>query len=398
MLKFIISLLCIGIAAAAGPYLAGSQGLVQIVTQNYEISTSITVAAAIIAVVYVVLLVVIGLILKITRFPAAAKSFFRRRTKDKAASLNTRAVTAYELGDYERSLTLVNDLKKLKQLTPEALFSAAKSAFALGDYRKTRDLLDEAQKLGGEVKNAVAVIRTKLNLKLKNPQAALEVLNEAKNKVSSKLGAELAYQCCLREDDLKSLQEMIPQLLKYNIINDKEAKKIKLAYINKKLKAADSGQEIKRIWDTFSRNDKKNPAIAGAVISRMITAGDIDNARKICLNLLKDNHDAEILELIASWNISIPEVLELLKSQASGNLIASQVNVPLLKAMGNLELHEGMLKEAQEHYEQAFALNKSADICLKLASIMSSQRRYDQAALYYEKAFRAGANQLLAKS
>ena len=47
-----------------------------------------------------------------------------------------------------------------------------------------------------------------------------------------------------------------------------------------------------------------------------------------------------------------------------------------------------------EHYEKAFELNQSPDICLKLASIMSSQRYYDKATMYYEKALKLGAQEV----
>ena len=147
-------------------------------------------------------------------------------------------------------------------------------------------------------------------------------------------------------------------------------------------------------YDTLNKADKRNPTVVSSIINKMVAVGDINHARKICLGLLKNNPGSEILEIISSWDISIPDVLKLLKSQASGNLIASQVNVPLLKAIANMELHEGLLKEAQEHYEKAFELNQSPDICLKLASIMSSQRYYDKATMYYEKALKLGAQEV----
>lgn len=394
MLKYILLLLIVGAAIFLGPYLSDTQGLVHIVTGDYEVNTSLTTAIILLCLLFLVLWIVISLILKVLRFPKSTKRFFKRRGEKKALSLNSKAITAFEEGDYERTIQIVKELKRNHQITVEALFVGSRAAFLTDDYNLTRELLDEAQSMSPSAKIAASAIRARLNLRLNNVPAALEIINEIKRNASSKLITKLSYECYLLDKNYKELQSLLPQLLKFKLVDKEQARQISLSYINERLAKANSASEINKVYDTLNKADKRNPTVVSSIINKMVAVGDINHARKICFGLLKNNPGSEILEIISSWDISIPDVLKLLKSQASGNLIASQVNVPLLKAIANMELHEGLLKEAQEHYEKAFELNQSPDICLKLASIMSSQRYYDKATMYYEKALKLGAQEV----
>ena len=84
-------------------------------------------------------------------------------------------------------------------------------------------------------------------------------------------------------------------------------------------------------------------------------------------------------------------MLARLKKQAEQNLIESEVNAPLLMALGNLEYRDGQLKEAQEHLEKALQLTKSPALYLKLAQVMAAQRLFEPACEYYAKAQAAAA-------
>ena len=92
MLKYILLLLIVGAAIFLGPYLSDTQGLVHIVTGDYEVNTSLTTAIILLCLLFLVLWIVISLILKVLRFPKSTKRFFKRRGEKKALSLNSKAI------------------------------------------------------------------------------------------------------------------------------------------------------------------------------------------------------------------------------------------------------------------------------------------------------------------
>lgn len=388
MLKYLLLIAVLAAAIIFGPALSDTQGLVHIAAGDYVIETSLTTAVILLVIAFVVIWLVLRFLGWVLHIPGLSRAFMRRHGNKKALSLASEAVMAFEEGDFERALAITKRLRANGQASVGTLFIAAKSAFALGQYDITRTVLDEAGKYGRHALVASAVVRARLNLRLGNSQAASEILSDLKKNVSSRTVTELLYECHRNERDYAAMQKMVPQLLRQKIISKDEARHINMTYIEEKLQNAATASELSRLYGSLTRDERRNPSVVGPVVNKMMLLGDVSHARKICLDLLKSNPDPEVLENIATWEISIPDVLRLLKKQASGNLIASQVNVPLLKAIGNLELHEGQLKDAQAHYEKAYELSQSRDICLKLATIFSSQRLYDKAALYYEKALK----------
>ena len=144
--------------------------------------------------------------------------------------------------------------------------------------------------------------------------------------------------------------------------------------------------ELESLFKLLNKTDKKDPKIMGAFVFKLIKLGDVNRARSITLDLLKVSQDPAFLDSIANWDITIPDVLVALKKYASSNMITTQVNLPLLKAMGNLEFRSGLLRDALADYKQALTIEASTDIYLKIGAILNSLQNYPEAAEYYAKA------------
>lgn len=388
-MKILILLIIAGAAIFVGPYLSDEQGFVHIAAGEYVIETSLTTAIILLFVAFIVFYLVLRALLNIKATPKVFGVFLNKRAQKKALNQTRQALIWYEEGAYEKALAAIKKLHRKGKATLDALFVGARSACELGQYDLTRSYLDEAQKLSKHSYLSASLIRAELNLKIGNAQAALEILDELKSSGHrGKLIAALTYECYKKQNDYQALKKLSPSLVRYNLMTKQEADAINESSIGDSLSSYGSIEQLQGLYKSLSRAEKQNSAICGPIMDKMIALGAIPQAKKICLDLLKHRQDPEILERISRWEISVPEVLKALNNLESRNLIASQVNVPLLKAIGNLQLHEGQLKEAQEHYAKALELVKSPDIYLKLASILSAQRLYDKAASCYEKALK----------
>lgn len=391
MIKFIIFVLALIAAIVLGPRMADSQGLVHIATSGYIIETSITTAVILIVASFIVLYILIRLILACLKMPGGTSRFFQRFFANRSANIQNEACIAFEECEYERAYALCKKAGNEKNLSHNTLLIMAKSAFELGYYDKTTAILDNIKK-DKKLTAASTILRARLNLKIDNAKAAIEALDSLKDSYSSRTVTSLYYKSYLVLEDYDKLISMIPTLLKQEIISKEEQNNIYRRYIDKKLKEATSREELDAIAHNIPRQLLKKPAIIGAIMNRQIDFGDLVSAKKLCIDLIKHNLDADLLETIATWEISIPEVLKALLNVESKNLIASQVNVPLLKAIGNLELKAGLLDEAKQHFEKALEISKSADIYFNLGQIMSQMRQYDKAAEMFALANKANVS------
>lgn len=384
MLKLLLFILILCAAVFAGPWLADSQGFVHIAGGDYVVETSLTTAVILLIIAFIVLFFLGNLLIKLWRMPRGTRKLMVRRKARKASSLQEEAALALAEGDSSRALALIEKIGPASKLSVECLFTGARAAFNKENYELCRTYLEEAKGRDKQSFIASGIIRARLNMQIGNNKAALEVLDELKDKnVRSKEISRLTFECYRNDNDKEHLKELVPSLLRSHVITREEAAACLQQDMQDKAAAA-SGKDVLTLADSLSRKDRQNAQVVAPVISKLVSAGELNRARKLTLDILKKHRQTpEFLESIGNWTDTIPEVLALLKKQAEKNLIASDMNVPLLKALGNLSFKAGELKDAQEYYEKALQLSKSSDLYLKLARIMTAQRLFERATNYY---------------
>lgn len=386
MIKILIFIVFTCLAVILGPYLADSQGFVHIATSNTIIEVSLTTAI----ILYVCSIIAISftytLLKHIISMPKGTLNALRSRSTKKKLSLQDEAIISFEQGDFENALTLLKHSSSLKNMSERSLLIAAQSAFNIGLYDYTRQALDEAQSRSKQAKLAADVVRAKLNYDIGNVKVALEYLDSTKGSIKNKYVGKLYLDCFLKLGNYEKIVQMTKDLIKQKVISEKQAKDYYFIHLETKLKDVSSNEDIEELIRTLSKNDKKDPKILGAVVYKLIQFGNVTKAREFSLNFLKENMDPVFLESIATWEIAIPDVLVVLKKFASKNIITAQVNLPLLKAMANLEYKSGLLQDALADYKQALSIEKSAQDYLRVGAIYSSLQKHSEATEFYSRA------------
>lgn len=386
MIKVLIFTAILCAAVIAGPLLAGTQGFVHIAVGDYIIESSATTTAAFLIVAFIVFYVVINCVRKFIRIPKGASSWFRKRGVKKALSLQDSAFLAYEEGDYEETLALMKRSGDPEDLPLRALFVAAKAAFNVGKYDLCRKFLDQAESFNSRSAVASKIVRAKLNLRVNNAKAALEDLESIKENFKNKLIYRLYLLSYQREDDVESLAAISDKLVRHHLITEAEAEQIKGESLEKKLQQAKDADDLKVLWRGFSKQERKDPKIMGAYVNRLIQTGDLHQARSVALSIIKEGLDPDFLESIACWEQSIPEVLDALIAKADKDGIASGVNLPLLKAKGNLELKAGFYQEALDDYRRALEFSATSEIYNRIGQVLARQQNFAEAADCFIKA------------
>ena len=131
---------------------------------------------------------------------------------------------------------------------------------------------------------------------------------------------------------------------------------------------------------------RHDPRFAGAYTCRLLDAGDTAHACSIALDFLKRGLAPEMLEAVSQWDKAAPEVLKFLNAKAADDEISSGVNLPLLKARGNLEYRAGRLQEALDLYRKALELAPEQGIYMRIAEILKDQQNFAEAADTFARA------------
>ena len=186
--------------------------------------------------------------------------------------------------------------------------------------------------------------------------------------------------------DYEKVVSISKELLKFGVVTPEQNQKYFLSYVESKLREAKSVDDVELVFKKLSKADRKQTKILGAFIFEFLKFGNVNRARELSLDLLKDNLDPVFLNSIANWEIAIPDVLVALKKYANKNIITTQVNLPLLKAMANLEYKSGLLQDALADYKQALSIEIDPQVCLRIGVILTTLQQYAEATEYYSKA------------
>lgn len=386
MIKLILVILFTSLAVILGPLLADSQGFVHIATNSRIIETSITTAIVIYILSVFIIFAVYAILKKIYLVPKGTLRAFKLRANKKKLSQQDEAEIYFEQGEYEKALSLFKHINSIKKMSEKSLLTAAQCAFHIGLYDYTRQALDEAEKRGKNVKLAAEVIRARLNLDIGNPKASLEFLEATKGNISNASVLHMFVKCYSELGLTDKIVAMSKELVNNNVLSDEEARKYYLKNIQEKLSKASTIDEVDNCFKDLTKYDKKEPKIISAFIYKMIKLGDVNHAKTLSLSLLKQDPDPFFLDSVSTWEIAIPDVLVSLKKYAAKNMITTQVNLPLLKAMANLEYKSGLLRDALADYKQALSIEQSPDLYIRVGTILTGLQNYPEATEYFARA------------
>lgn len=392
MFKILIAVALLCGAIFLGPRLADSQGFVHIATDGYIVETSLTTAIILAIVAFVVLHIVVNIINRSVKLPGRTATWFSSRRVKKQQRLQNEAFLAYDEAAYARTLTLLKKAGTKDQLSAPALLLGAKCAFAVGDLDECRSFLDHAEKSKDTSELACKLLRAKLNLKIGNSSAALENLDSIAGDTNADAGvARLKYECYQSEQQLDKVKELLPALKKLKLVDEDDANQIAQSCACAAVRGIKDAHEVENFIGSLSKTEQRNAVIMAPLVTRLVELGEVETASKLTLDLLKrDNaHQEALFNAIATWDKPAPAVLNELTQQEQSNAIGSQTNLPLLKALANLELKENKLSEAKDHISQALNMERNNDLYILAADLNKRLKRDDEAVRFYDLAFKA---------
>lgn len=383
MIKICIALLITCAAIIIGPYLADSQGYVHIATNDYIIEMSVFTAIIVTVVAFIVFYFVVSFVLSVLHLPHGASLLLKKHSDKKQITLQNNALIAYEEGDFKRVLMLFDKAHDKKNMPTFTKFIAADAAFELGDYDKTRAILDEIEQNDRHARIAVAIVRSKMNFKLGNVEAALETIKPLKLKNSAFI-SKLSYQSLKRENDLEALTSMAPRLIEDKVIDKDEADRLYTASFEQKLNQLTKTNEAIALKKLLPKTVRYLVPINALLLKKLDEFNDCNALSKLACDLINHNKDEnDLYNALSNVKNAVPKVRELVEQRLNLHESADNEKCTMLKALAQLESNENLNEKACEHLLAAKQIADDNDVRRRLALVYSKMRLFEKANEYF---------------
>lgn len=385
-MKFLLWLLALFTAAVAVALTAKNPGYVLLVFPPYRIELSLTLFALSLLTLLVFTYFASRLVIAVLRLPNHVRRFREQNALSKGRAAMTEALTAFFEGRYaaaEKAAVRAIASGEKSGINP---IIAARSAHELREFDKRDSYLasTEGKSVGESTMRLIA--QTEFMLDQKQPQKALEKLNEfsttGNHKHIGALHLELKAQQQARNWD--GVLTVLSQLEKRSAIDDMVAKQMRQQAWLEKLRAQKQDlPALQTLWKTIPDEYKHRPQIAALASNAFIKLRDCKSAHKLLTYSLNAQWDSELVSLYGDCqgDSGVGQI-----EQAEKWLKAHSDDAGLLLALGKLCIHHSLWGKAQNYLDASNSLAPSRAAYTALAQLAEKLQKSDDAFKYYKLA------------
>lgn len=249
IIKIIIVVALLLLAAWVTPQLINNPGLIQVELLGYQVQMTAIAAGLLLLAIFVVVWLIYGLL-------KAPKKAVNHLTANHSRKKFARGLLALSEGKWSQAEKLLLGSAQ-KSPTPELSYmAAARAAVALHDLARAEAHLDEAEKV---IDNPLTVDLTRCEIWIKSGQAdrALPLLDVIlKTYPNNPRAVHLQIQASEQSADWKLLKNTVPQAEKLGLINHQRSNQLKRQVTLALFAAAQSETELQEIWHGLSRKQQ----------------------------------------------------------------------------------------------------------------------------------------------
>ncbi len=299
------------------------------------------------------------------------------RKSRNAEALTNRGLISFIEGNWFRSRKqLLRAARYGKAPLLNYLF-AARASFRLEDLEGMRLYLGRAESIESDAVVALELTQAELQLSAGRYEQALATLVRARRNASKhpyvmELLAR-AYSCL---NDWDSLQDLLPELRKHEVIPAAQLQQLELETWDAQLAKVtvttpNAEQTLNTIWGAVPKTlEKETPLLRRRYLQRLVAIGSHSKAEQVLFDSLERKWCSELLPLVGVFTVTKPE--KTLK--ALRRWLEQQRHEPaLLLAAGRIALQAKAWDEARQHLQGAYQLGASAEICVELARLCDAQ-------------------------
>lgn len=383
MIRLAIIIVILAAGLIIGPDITGQQGYVLLAAGDYTIETTATVFLVAIVLFYVLLLFTEWLLGRIFGIGHKTRNWFVGRRRRKALNYTQSGMQALVAEDYaaaEKMLlkgTKGNDLALLNYL------NAATAAQAQGHDAKRDDYLRLAHEHNPGAGLAVGLTQTRLQYQQGQFELALAGVQQLEQEYGSHPALlKLQKDVYLATGKWPELMTTLDTLANQGLIEAEEQAALKQqAYVGwfDSTANTDGSAGLITLWQGLPRKEKYQPEILVPLCDRLIALKAHKEAQQLLLDGLDKKSDSRLLVCMTQLQLSdYHPLLTLLEKKAK-----KESSAELHSTLGQLYLKDNKPEQAEQHLQQAIALQPSASDYILLAGLAEQRKDVNKANDYY---------------
>mgnify|MGYP001031707098 CR=1 FL=1 len=299
------------------------------------------------------------------------------RKSRNAEALTNRGLISFIEGNWARSRKQLLRAARYSKAPLLNYLMAARASFRLEDLDGMRRYLGSAESVESDAVVALELTQAELQLSAGRYEQALATLVRARRNADKhpyvlELLAK-AYSCL---QDWDSLQELLPELRKHQVIPAAQLQALELQTWDALLARIDANTDdaeanLSRLWQAIpSALEKAAPLLKRRYLQRLVVLGAYSKAERILFDSLERQWNGDLVCLVGAFPVAKPEkTAKILK-----RWLEQQRHEPtLMLAAGRIALQANLWDEAQQYLQSAYQLGANAEICVELARLRAAQ-------------------------
>lgn len=375
-------LLIVLVAAAAIAGLAWAfaehAGYVLIAYKGFRYESSLWAFLAVLAVLWLVLLVVRLLLRLVFVSGGVVNPWSRRNRRRRARLASEQGLLDLAEGHWARALRHLKRAAADDQQPLIYYLGAARAAQKLGHYEESDALLEQALERQPQAELAVALAHAELQRDRGQLTQALSTLQVMRERYPQHHQVLRQLQFVLQErGEWSVLIGMLPELRKHKVLPEDELLALERRAWRARLASAGSEglgagevalQPLSQAWQQLPSTLRGDTEMVAAYAEQLARLGAPEEAEAVLRKALKQQYQSPLVTLYGQVRGSDPQRQ---LQYAEGWLAEHSRDPDLLLALGRLSQQNQLWGKAREYFEGSLALARTPQACVELARLLA---------------------------
>lgn len=380
--RIVIALLVVLIGACVGILMVKDAGYVLIEYANVTVETSIWVAVAILALVFVLIRIGRSLYRTLASPNGSLGSWWKDRGKRKSTGQVLAALQLEVAGDLKAARARLLEASKHVDDPTLVYAYAAELASRQGDIEESEAILAKLTTGHDELHEWERLQLAIGKSGRGNLREAASILQEIRAKHTKSDTIALALlRVASKSNEWSLVQELATQLESSNLIDQEELGD--LLHRSWREKFAQSPETASEMWKAASKTIRENPSMIQAYVRALQDQGELKEAHSVLTKELTRRWDGRLVREFGSLNHDPTDLLK----QGEKWLGSHSNDADLLFCLGRLSKRAEQHTKAREYLETSLRLREDRDTYLELAQLCLRTGEVERAGRYLELAY-----------
>ena len=391
---FIYSLIALGIGAWLYTLLGEDPGYVLISFDSLSVESTVVALGLFLLVLLVLLFGLYKIVVLLNPLSLLRGDSWlgASRRKNRAASDSEEGMRQLLLGHWQEAYKLLVENANRVENPVFNYLAASLAAWQQGDDSSWNYCLEQAEQKARRPNTGIKSLKALLEYRSGNIEQSLAILLALDKEVpGSPYVLSLIKNIYQRLRDWEKLEEILPQLKKYKVVNPTEIVQLqeKIAGENLLRVSLESGgaAALNRQWKSINKTARKGEQITLIYLDKLLEFSRHEEALSVAVEFLKKQWDDSVV--LKTGYIDTPEPGRLLVILESW-LKERPNNSTLMLSLGRISLRNKLWGKAKEYFESSLKFSKStslsAEANAELARLLDHMGDHEQSVSLYKKA------------